>query len=409
MKNHRTVVLAFVVMSLFWLVFPFVSWGSAGTEGASFLNIPVGGRPAALGSAYTSQATDAYAPTWNPAGLGFVEANEVSGQHLSYLESIHYEYLSLVHPLQQVRDSQVHRAWGASMQYLGSGDIAATNEHGDSIGSFSAHFGSYNLAYGQTLTEKLAVGLTAKWINAKISDVSANAFAVDFGTLYRMTSKLTLAGTLTNVGNQLKFISEGDSLPLALHFGGSYQVHPKVALMSDVEYQKTGIASWHGGAEWQPIGPIALRVGYKTDTLKGLSPLAGLTTGIGIKVSNAEFSYAWAPYGELGNAQYFSLNLRFGGRADKKRQLIQYQNIKPPATVDQKGKAQDDQQLMELLKDQPAPEAKTPVRHKKPKKVARKPASTKSAGDDFVRNIEQEAAQRIAHGDSQPARNQNTD
>src|ERR1700680_195642 len=54
---------------------------ASGTEGASFLDIPVGGRPAALGSAYSAMATDVYATVWNPAGLGFLRSMEVSGQH----------------------------------------------------------------------------------------------------------------------------------------------------------------------------------------------------------------------------------------------------------------------------------------------------------------------------------------
>lgn len=61
---------------------------SRNTESASFLNIPVGARPAAIGGAYTVLAYDAYAPTWNPGGLGMAKASELSGQHLSYLESI---------------------------------------------------------------------------------------------------------------------------------------------------------------------------------------------------------------------------------------------------------------------------------------------------------------------------------
>ena len=42
-------------------------WAASGTEGASFLDIPVGAGPAALGAAYTAQANDVYAPVWNPA------------------------------------------------------------------------------------------------------------------------------------------------------------------------------------------------------------------------------------------------------------------------------------------------------------------------------------------------------
>src|ERR1051326_475008 len=81
------------------LCFPGKAFSSVGTEGASFLDIPVGAGPAALGSAYTALANDAYAPVWNPAGLGMLSGNELAGQHTSYLESMHYEFLSFVHPL----------------------------------------------------------------------------------------------------------------------------------------------------------------------------------------------------------------------------------------------------------------------------------------------------------------------
>src|SRR5438477_5064098 len=137
------------------------AWAGAGTEGASFLDIPVGAGPAALGSAYTALATNAYAPVWNPAGLGMLSGNEMAGQHVSYLESMHYEFLSFVHPFDKSRDSDTHRGIGASVQYLGSGDITRTDiDSGgafntNTTGTFSSYFASYNLSYGQTVTDKL--------------------------------------------------------------------------------------------------------------------------------------------------------------------------------------------------------------------------------------------------------------
>src|ERR1041385_6463516 len=70
-----------------------------GTEGASFLELPVGARPAAMGQAYSMLAEDAYAPTWNPAGLSFLDGPQVAGMHMLYLESSSYEYGSFVCPL----------------------------------------------------------------------------------------------------------------------------------------------------------------------------------------------------------------------------------------------------------------------------------------------------------------------
>src|SRR2546427_568514 len=108
-----------------------MGWGhpahATQTAGAEFLNIPVGAGPASMGSAYSALATDVYAPVWNPAGLGLLDSTQVSAQHLAYLESMHYEYLGVAHPLHQ------GSAIGFGMQYLGSGDITETNNNGDTI------------------------------------------------------------------------------------------------------------------------------------------------------------------------------------------------------------------------------------------------------------------------------------
>jgi Uncharacterised protein family (UPF0164) len=332
------------------------AYSSSGTEGAAFLDIPVGAGPAALGSAYTALANDAYATVYNPAGLGFLTGNQVAGQHLSYLESIHYEHFSFVHPFGKKNSSDMFdRGLGFSMQYLGTGDITATRDtDGAAIGSFSSYYASYNASYGQTIGEKLALGMTAKWIQAKIDDVSAHAYAADFGAMYHMTDKLTLASTLTNLGSKLKFISEGDNLPVAFHIAGAYKLQKQFMLTSEGVYRKTGLASAHFGGQWRPLDALSLRVGYKTDTLSGLSPVAGVTAGIGLHVWGQELAYAFSPYGDLGNAQYFSLLVHFGAEEEAKRNLIQYRTIKKHQTVMRSKNGADDvepeyTQLMQLL------------------------------------------------------------
>src|SRR6266567_1672237 len=104
-------------------------WCASGTEGASFLDIPVGGAPAALGSAYTAQANDVYAPVWNPAGLGFLHSFEFTGMHLSYLGPTHYEHAGFVIPFGKDQESDTGPAgFGASVQSLGTRDLEARDE-----------------------------------------------------------------------------------------------------------------------------------------------------------------------------------------------------------------------------------------------------------------------------------------
>src|SRR6202171_6433759 len=91
------------------LTFAMPGHASSGTEGAAFLDIPVGAGPAAMGAAYTALANDAYAATYNPAGLGFLNSTQFSGQHLSYIDTIHYEYLSFAVPMYHPSAGQAER------------------------------------------------------------------------------------------------------------------------------------------------------------------------------------------------------------------------------------------------------------------------------------------------------------
>lgn len=338
------------------------AYASSGSEGASFLDIPVGAGPAALGSAYTALANDAYAPIYNPAGLGFLSSTQLTAQHLSFLQSMNYEFGSFVIPLGHSQDDdKPTKALGTSIQYLGSGDIAGTDPAGNPIGSFTTNYTAYSLAYGQKLTDKLSLGLTGKAINAKIADVSATAYAADLGSLYQVTDNLKLAATYTNLGSKLTFSSQDDSLPEAFHLGAAYQIQNHLRTTLEGVYSKTGLVSGRFGAEWTPIEAISLRAGYRTDTTNQLSAMAGMTVGLGVHVFGQEFSYAWLPYGDLGDTQYFSLLLKFGDKEEEKRNLIQYQSIKTHRTASGHGEDQpedlkqndpDYQQLMQLLSDE---------------------------------------------------------
>jgi len=331
-------------------------YAAAGTEGASFLEIPVGARPAALGSAYAALATDAYAPIYNPGGLGFLDGPQLAGQHLAYIQSIRYEHFSFVTPVGQ--GSSVHRGLGVSIQDLGTGDIPRTDVQNGApvtgLGSFSSHWGAYSLAYGQTVSENAAVGITGKMVHASIDGVAANAYALDAGSLYEWNQNVSLAVVVTNLGSRLTFLNDGDSLPLAVHAGAAWRPDPRWTVTTEGVYPKTGLASFHLGGQWRPVDAVSLRAGYRTDTLKGLNALAGLTTGFGIEAWGQELAYAWTPYGELGSAQYLSLVMRFGSGAQGRRNLIQVPDPPGPRvarSAPQLTMATDDRRFLQLLQE----------------------------------------------------------
>jgi hypothetical protein len=283
---------------------------AAGEDGAAFLDIPVGGAPSALGGAYTASANNAYAPVWNPAGLGQLNGHELAAQHLSYLESINYEYAGVVFALGE------RKGLGASIQYLGSGDMAGTDPNGQSTGDFSNHYAAYSLAYGQRIAGALSLGVTGKVIEAKLGDVRGTAIAADAGLLHQCSDRFRVGFRAANLGSRLRFIEREDTLPLSFHLGAEFDIHPQWQLSAELSQEARGETDGHAGIEWKPLGLLSVRSGYRTDTVEELSALAGFSAGVGIHFWNQEFAYAWLPYGDLGNTHSFSMVIRFGGAKD---------------------------------------------------------------------------------------------
>lgn len=340
---------------------------ATGSEGAAFLEIPVGAGPAAMGSAYTALAGDAYAPVWNPAGLGEVSGTQIAAQHLAYLESLNYEFISAVHAVGE------GKAIGVSGQYVGSGNFRGMDNQGNPTGSFGAHYGAYSAAYGQRVGAKLALGLTAKWINAKLDDASANAYAADIGAWYRLADPVTLAFTATNLGSKLTFSQDGDRLPQEFHLAATYRLRWRCTLAAEGVHNQTGLTSGRFGGEWRPMEMIALRAGYKTETTKGLTAMAGLTTGIGLHVMGQEFAYAWLPYGDLGSTHYFSLVLRFGNALEQQKNLVENDAARKRdlarrtrGSTDNDEEDPEYQQLKQLLSDQADRNALAPLTNPRP-------------------------------------------
>jgi hypothetical protein len=324
---------------------------NSGTESAAFLDIPVGAGPASMGSAYTALAQDAYAPTVNPAGLGFLTSTQFSGQHLAYINSNHYEYLSAVHPLRP------GRGVGVAVQYFGTGKIAATDVDGNPAGTFDSQDAAYSAAYGQALGENLSLGVAAKYIRAQIAGFSAGTGAADLGAVYKIDRRLTLAAAMQNVGGKLSFLSESDPLPSAFHVAVAYRPSLRWTVALEGVYARTGLASGHLGLEWRPVERISLRTGYRTDTVKGLSALAGYTAGLGLHFLRHEIAYAWVPLGELGDTHYLSLIVRFGGE-DGEEQVIDFREIKSYRAAsghEADASREEIDQLMELLRDDSDP------------------------------------------------------
>lgn len=293
------------------LLFPRALLAFSGTEGASFLEIPVGGRPAALGSAYGPLANDSYASAWNPAGLGFLRRGEASLMHLSYLEAMSYESVHLAAPLKG------GQGVGGGLQFFRAGETSATDAAGNPDGGFGGYYMSASVGYGRRFGSALSLGATGRLITASIAGVGASAFAGDLGAMGRIGPKLRVSLVAANLGSGLKFLQESDPLPAQLRAGAAVDVSRSFVVSLEGVRAFHSEDSVHAGLEWKPYEAIAVRAGYRSDVTRETGGMSGVTLGTGLFWKDFGLDYAWVPLGDLGQSQYFSLQVRFGPPGDE--------------------------------------------------------------------------------------------
>ncbi len=279
-----------------------------GTTGAQFLKIGIGARPIGMGGTYAGIADDVNTIYWNPAGLAQITGKELMAQHIVWFQEVNYEYLAYAQPMGKIG------AFGLSVSYLYMGGIEKrTSDTPAPDSTFGAWDGALTLAYGKKLSKNLLLGGNLKYIYRTIDDKMAQGGAVDLGALYRFTNKLQVALVAQNLGTPMKFIDQGDPLPLNIKLGVGYKLlKDKLTLGLDVNYPIDNNLNANIGAEYNlKFGNFSfpLRVGYKT--LNDFKTIDSLGVGLGFSWTGYALDIAWVPYGDLGNTYRVSLKIKF--------------------------------------------------------------------------------------------------
>lgn len=263
---------------------------NVGRTAADFLLIGQGARAAGLGGAFTAVSTGATAAYWNPAGLAAMDNGQVALGHFSWFQDISVEQASLGFP---VSDGLVA---AVSITYVNYGTIEGYDISGNSTGQIAAYDWSGGVSLGYSLTESLALGLTGKYINQRLDDLSASAFAADIGLKYDAEA-FTLAATVANLGSKLTFDQVPESLPATVRLGLALQPFSG-AVGTSLEFEKRfqGDFVIRQGIELGFSERYFLRTGYDyLPAQDGRWLATGLSLGAGARFDFAEFDYAFTP------------------------------------------------------------------------------------------------------------------
>lgn len=308
---------------------------------APFLNIGVGPRAISMGGAFVATANDVSSLYWNPAGASRSNTNEAMFAHSSWFADINYNWAAAMVKLGDAGTV------GLNLTYLDYGDMEITTmAEQDGTGQFfSAHDLSMGLTYAYNLTDRFSLGGTVKYVQQKIWNSSASAFAVDLGVLFHSDIYgLRIAATITNFGTGMRMDGQDlyvqhdidpnnygnndqilaalrtDEFPLPLTFriGLAMDVleteEHRVTLATDALHPNDNDESINVGFEYMFNNLIAFRLGYKSLFLDNAEE--GFTAGVGLNYNftndfGIRVDYAYQDFGILDYTQHFSVGIRF--------------------------------------------------------------------------------------------------
>jgi hypothetical protein len=287
---------------------PTFLWGDAGTSGGLILNTPIGARAIAMGEAYVAQADDVSSLYWNPAGLGLLNQSQASFMYNQSVQGLSFNNMSIATPLE-------YGGIGASLSYLSYGKIDGYDAQDNPTGNVTAYSGAATLGAAFFSGESWAMGMNIKGVEGALADVKANGVAADLGLTYVHPTliedgTLRLAATVRNLGTGLQYIDQNDPFPLEFRVGAAavQMLDRKLNISVDVSKLRDEPVAGYTGAEYWIVPQIALRAGWVASNQEG----TGLRAGVGLKVNNISFDYAFSSYGELGMSNLFETTIRFG-------------------------------------------------------------------------------------------------
>ncbi|MBP7461729.1 MAG: PorV/PorQ family protein [Candidatus Delongbacteria bacterium] len=331
---------AIILMWLF-LTLPMAAGGitKVGTTSANFMKIGLSSRIESMGGAYAGLGDDIASLQLNPAGMARCQSQAMF-TYVDWLAETQFNYFGLLMNLNQFGSI------GLGISTFSSGDMAVrTTSQPEGTGEmFSTSSFAVSLSYGRNLTDRFAIGGTAKYIHERVWHMNTGTMAFDIGTLFttpfwgvqlgayvaNFGSNLKLSGRDSKFGYDPDQENEGtaelvnaeyelESHPLPLQFRvgigkrmdmGAFSqltaaidaVHPN----DNTEYINTGL-------EYGFKKMVFLRVGYKNmfekDGEQGLTFGAGLNYRFG--QSWMVVDYAYSEFNRLDYAQRISLGIKF--------------------------------------------------------------------------------------------------
>jgi hypothetical protein len=334
MKFYKTILFSLLIIT------QISAQNKVGTTAADFLAIPIGARATAMGGAFVANAKDVTAAYWNPGALAKLSSSEFTASYADWIFGTNHNWAGLVIKL----DNDNAFAISFNQVDYGEEEITTAQEPNGTGQFWDAADIAIGISYSRNLTDRFSIGGTFKYINSKIWNESATAFALDVGLLFiTQFNGLRLGMNISNFGTEMQLdgpdlfqpididpssfgnnqnISgqlETDSwdLPLIFTVGVGMDVLNSedwiVTVATDAVYPLNTTGYLNAGAElvWSNI--LYLRGGY--NSIFEEASEEGLSAGIGLKYNIGGFNigvdYSYVDFGQFDDISRYAVTIKF--------------------------------------------------------------------------------------------------
>lgn len=275
--------------------------------GYNFLRLPVSAHAAALGGDNISIIEDDESMIFNnPALLSSVSDKTINLNYMNYMSGANTASASFNRIIKE------RASVAASAQFIDYGKMKETDENNIQTGEFSAKDISIAGYFSYMLTDRLAGGITAKFITSYIGDYNSIAMGVDLGLNYYDPEKeWSVSLVAKNLGGQMKaYDDQYDRMPIDIQLGASkrfahmpFRISATLVDLNHFDYKfinhlVAGVDIIISPTIWVGAGYNFRRANEMkiTETDGESSHGAGLSFGAGINLERFKLNLAYGKY-----------------------------------------------------------------------------------------------------------------
>jgi len=312
-----------------------------GTTAAPFLGIAVGPRSQAMGGAYVADAGDVSAVYWNPGALPRIKNSGLMLSHTQWILGTSLNWLGMNINLKK----GLAIGLGITQLDYGREEITTVQQQEGTGRYWDAQDVAAGFSIAQALTDRFSIGGTFKYINQRIWNESASAFAVDVGLLFITNfNGLRLGMNIANYGSEMrldgddllqrididpehngnnetlvaKMKTENFPLPLSFRIGVAYdlvnQQQNRLTMAVDALHPTDNVESMNLGTEYTWNNMFSLRAGYNSLFKKDAQESWALGAGIRYELwsgTTLRIDYAFIHLKDFDDPQTFAFSYIF--------------------------------------------------------------------------------------------------